>query len=95
MTTVLYMYVFILLKYIAYIAKGIKTLKIMKNNGTTVKGLKMFTLRHASLSLSLRSESEAQSCIPTYQSDGLQLPSIGSCLLLLVSVAGQKTKSTT
>ena len=31
----------------------------------------------------------------TYQSDGLQLPSIGSCLLLLALVAGQKTKSTT
>ena len=40
MTTVLCMYVFILLKYIAYIAKGIKPLKIMKNNVITVKGLK-------------------------------------------------------
>ena len=37
---VLYMYAFILLKCIAYIAKGIKTLKIMKNNGTAVRGLK-------------------------------------------------------
>ena len=34
----------------------------------------------------------SQSCIPTYQSDGLQLPSVGSCLLLLVLVAGQKNK---
>ena len=59
MTVVLHMYVFILLKYIAYIAKGIKTLKIMKNNGTAVKGLKMFTLWHASL----RSESEAKSLL--------------------------------
>ena len=57
MTKVLYMYVFILLKYIAYIAKGIKTLKIRKNNGTTVKELKMFALWH--VSLSQRSESEA------------------------------------
>ena len=32
---------------------------------------------------------------PTYQSDGLQLPSISSCLLLVMSIAGQETKATT
>ena len=35
-------------------------LKIMKNNVTALKGLKMFTLRH----MSLRSESEAKSLLP-------------------------------
>ena len=43
MTMVLYMYVFILLKYIAYTAKGIKMnkmLKRMKNNVTALKELK-------------------------------------------------------